>query len=1231
MPPVVIAQVSTPGNAIGVDIDEATIVVAAQSGGLSVIDASDPAAPVQSQLSFPGSSGQPRTVAHSGGRALVGSDNTVLSLYDVEANRVVGSYSFPAIVDDVALDGRVGYVLTRTTLYIIADIDETLEPAGEIVIMGSPSPLEFGRKLFVGGGVAYVGTFTGMHIVDVSEPSAPALLGAPPTTQLAIHDLVVNGSGLILPVTSFSGTQTLALSLYDGSDFADVTQFLGSIETAGDERALTVQNGLAYVAAAAAGIQVVNYLVYDALGVPPSATLEANGGADSVAIRDWIELRATVSDDVQVRNVEFLLDGRVIDRDGAFPFVTRFAAPDLDGEASLMLAARAYDTGGNSFATEVVPMALQPDVTPPRIVSATPDPARLQVDVREHRLVANELLQSSAVNLGAFALTELGADLIQGGGDDTIVNLESVRLEGGDEIVLSIHATDPLPAGFYALTVDPSAVLDRAGNQLAEAYDESLVVHEPVDENTALWVSREGGRWTDAVNWLDERVPSTETLVILDVQGSDGPILIDSNYTVVGLETSEDLVIPAGGHLNTRGDAILDGVVTVESGGHLQIRPLDGGSATVTVGGSVDLQDGARLTMIGDASLSLPDVVSLVGITLTLSNGATLELDTLESMSETALTVSGGGTQLMVPLLFNVDGSTLSINSGMVLALPLVVAAEDFSATVMGAGSALDLSNLTSLGLGPYINRLAARDMGSMDLSGLTALDASDLLSAAGGGTILAPNITASAGEINIQLGGVVDVSSLMSSTYRLLINSGQTANFDSLTQLEGLVQSSGGAVANFVSVTSVDGVDFSIASGGILNVPNLETAVNSSIGVFQNGSASFSSLVAFTGGSIQTNGTPNTLDVPLLADISGTTLEIDGTTLSLPLVTALDEDVSVARDASSLDLSNVTSIMLPMGGTQRFSASDDATLNLDGLTSVDPGAGRVVFAVDNGGTLELGAVTSLPESTTISAGGGVLNAPDLVAHAGDIFVYTFGVPVPSTINTPELLSVGDIRVQGLDADISLPSVTEVVDRIDAGGGGSITLAGLEALFADVHASANGSIVSMPALTEAVGVWLNIETGGGFIAEVLESFTGGIIRLDFDTSMMMIPNVTNIDNTAIDVSRGAVFSLPNLTSYTLTENVSPIFDITEVESRLDLSAITTLTINESTNATIAIQARFGGPLDLSGLTTIDTVTTGTLNIIANGANSQIDLSGLTTFDDTRVMFIEQSGGVVSRP
>src|SRR5262249_44723601 len=151
--------------------------------------------------------------------------------------------------------------------------------------------------------------------------------GAPPTTQLSIHDLGATGSGLLLATTSFLGPQSLAVSLYDASQPADVTRFLTSFDTPGEPRALTVHNGLAYVADSGAGVQVINYLSYDSQGKSPTVTLNTSAINGAVEAGRTLRVTALARDDVQVRNVEFYIDGVKAFSDGDFPFEYRFEAP----------------------------------------------------------------------------------------------------------------------------------------------------------------------------------------------------------------------------------------------------------------------------------------------------------------------------------------------------------------------------------------------------------------------------------------------------------------------------------------------------------------------------------------------------------------------------------------------------------------------------------------------------------------------------------------------------------------------------------------------------------------------------------------------------------------------------------------------------------------------------------------------------------------------------------------
>ena len=72
-------------------------------------------------------------------------------------------------------------------------------------------------------------------------------------------------------------------------------------------------------------------------------------------------MTANVFDDVQLRNVEFYVDGLKTVTDGNFPFEYRFLAPlRTSSKTSFALRARVSDTGGNATWTGEYVIGLSP-------------------------------------------------------------------------------------------------------------------------------------------------------------------------------------------------------------------------------------------------------------------------------------------------------------------------------------------------------------------------------------------------------------------------------------------------------------------------------------------------------------------------------------------------------------------------------------------------------------------------------------------------------------------------------------------------------------------------------------------------------------------------------------------------------------------------------------------------------------------------------------------------------
>lgn len=466
MAPVIVAQVATPGDANAVHYSGRYVAVADGSAGLAIIDIEDPpAATVIHQIPQTVLGGTAQAVVTSAGLAYVGLGNGKLAVVEMGTGTVLDRKQVMGSVQDLALSGDELYLLTDTRLHIY-EAAFGLQPLATLNVSGSTSPLELGRKLFVGTDNAYVGHFQGYTVVDVREPANPIIVGTPPATQSAIHDLVTNGAGLMVATTSFTGAGTLAVTTYDTSDPTDVTQFRTTYETPGQSRGLTLYNGLAYVADTSQGLQVISYLAFDTAGIPPTISLDMDWGSSGAEEGKQYRVSAQVSDDVQVRNVEYYIDGIKAVTDGNYPFEYRFTTPRREGRTGFTLRARASDTGGNATWTELLNVPLIADGTPPQVIDQSPKGGTALGNIATVAVIFNEPIDETTLTMASFTLTEAGVDAEFDTTDDVLV----VGTVAWNENLLAAYLNlEPgLTAGNYRASVT-TGITDLAGNQLIEA------------------------------------------------------------------------------------------------------------------------------------------------------------------------------------------------------------------------------------------------------------------------------------------------------------------------------------------------------------------------------------------------------------------------------------------------------------------------------------------------------------------------------------------------------------------------------------------------------------------------------------------------------------------------------------------------------------------------------------------------------------------------------------------
>lgn len=462
---VLIAQVDTPGDALAVACSGNLVAVADGPAGLAVIDITDPpAASIRHQVNL-GASAQ--TVTAAGPIAYVGLSNGDLLLVDLATGTVLDRLALRAAIQDLALAGDYLYALVVGRLYVLP-----LDEAGLQVLASVEAPGRQGAgrrrlRLFAGDRLLYATFTSGYNIFDITAPEIPRLVQRIETAQFGWKQIVANGSGLALAAVGPNSTDDGPhhVSRYGVGADGTANDFQTEFETPGLAAALSIYNGIAYVADSAAGLQVINYLAYDTLGQPPSISLQTGFAEGRAEEGKLMRLSARVRDDVQVRNVEFYVDGAKVATDGNFPFEHRFLTPLIAaGKRTFTVRARASDTGGNATWSEELTFELVPDARPPMVRRTVPFHGALVGAIGSVSAFFSEPVAQSTVSAATV-------QLVSAGPDDVLDTSDDAPVAGVVEYRAALNAAVFLPPerltpGNYRFTVRPP-IADLAGNPLA--------------------------------------------------------------------------------------------------------------------------------------------------------------------------------------------------------------------------------------------------------------------------------------------------------------------------------------------------------------------------------------------------------------------------------------------------------------------------------------------------------------------------------------------------------------------------------------------------------------------------------------------------------------------------------------------------------------------------------------------------------------------------------------------
>nr|WP_161501232.1 Ig-like domain-containing protein [Rhodopirellula sp. SM50] len=680
--PILLGQIDLPGNATDVAVDATAnlAVLATGFAGLQIVDVAAPTSPTLLQtVPLPGAATR---LEFYDGVVYAGSPQSDrLHLVDLATGELLESITVGGGIVDLAREGSMLYALTGNQQLRAIDISNF-----SAALRGSLALPQVGNKLFVGNGVAYIGASPGFGqgfmTADVADPDNLILLSDVDANNIAGTAIVANGSGLGIAVGDLGFGIDNVLHVVNVSDPTNTNAFVTQYSLPSDPRSVALGAGIAFVANGVNGLQVVNYRSFDNLGQPPvvsiaSPVADVDGGTAGIQLVEGssIPIQVSITDDVQVRNVELLVNGQVVQNDVAFPFEFLATAPALaSGATSVVVQVRAVDTGGNSSLSNVLSYGLVADTLAPSVIGTTPQSGQKvfftpSIDVR-----FDEPLDTALVNAGGVSLIFLGADGVVGGGDDLTVPLRSVesRVLGRR---LSIYPANLLDAGNYHVTLDPSIVADRAGNHLAAPFGFEFTIR-PASDLKALSGFPAIGRAPSAnvgqeigfhfPAGVDENL--RVTFPTIDINGNLGSVEVAPSRLDVATKNAF-FVVPMNA---TTGD--INSTAFVDGPLPLQIVPTlsdvrldsvvyhDGQLALFGSGfaeGGVTIHFGAQ-SLVDGSTFSGPDVY--YSADFSFENGS-IYLTVPDGVPFGPISVSTlGGTSAAFPLTFN--GITATADSG---------------------------------------------------------------------------------------------------------------------------------------------------------------------------------------------------------------------------------------------------------------------------------------------------------------------------------------------------------------------------------------------------------------------------------------------------------------------------------------------------------------------------------------------------------------------------------------
>ena len=765
-----LAVVPTTSLPVDIQVADNHAYVATDNFGLAIVDISDPLLPIlESELELPGDSQTvvvsetaqiaaitttrddrmlhfvdvsnsadpillqtvnvtPGSVVHHGGIFYVSAgwprEDRVL-LFEATSQDQIATIEIGEDVDGMTIYKDLLFVATGNDLRVLALNDPSFPLLSTYELL-SDQPTGTDWTFHTENDVLYAGTNTGYDTIDISDPTNLTLIKSSDGSRPAVHDLISNGSGLLLGITGSS--LTFGIDVFIADDPTDVDSLLTTHFTLGRPKSIAIQNSIVYVADHFNGVSVYNILDFDRDGLPPVVSLDlteadTDEGTEGIQVQEGslLSVEAKVVDDAQIRNTSLLIDGEEFASDNRGHSIFSILLPSIaEAGTSIDIQFQAIDTGGNVGLSDPISVSLLPDILLPELFISMPVDGGAGFQLSSFELWFDQAIDPNSINLNQMSLTPLlgGPDIPIGG-----FSFPNPQL-------LVLHLDQPLPFADYQLSIPEAALTDLAGNPLPNPIEMTFSSYD-LDPNTAIWVSDDDGSVSDPSNWLfgvlplerqDIHIerPSADPLIHFDgdnsFQADFGKVVIHEPFQIQretgNVRVRESWLSSMPGEL-VEGELRLENTATFAgpiqlNGGALRISDLASfQSDFVATSGKITLDS-------RESDLQITGTITPGDIDLEARGGAVLEIPWITSLGETNpalnLSANGNGSRLLLPNLHTLTtpdpngpfGSSLmrlEASNGGVLNLPLLESIEPgrFRLQVNGEGSELHIPGISSL------------------------------------------------------------------------------------------------------------------------------------------------------------------------------------------------------------------------------------------------------------------------------------------------------------------------------------------------------------------------------------------------------------------------------------------------------------------------------------------------------------------------------------------------------